>query len=242
MRARSYYHKKVKKSGKIEDWKAFKRVRNQLKSMIRKAKREYFEELSMESVNNPTKAWQEVNRILGGKGRCEIQILKIDGGVITSKQEMVEEFARFFSSIVGVMGKMSEDAGDAESEVEVESTFRFKEIEEGDVLKALLHLNPNKACGTDGISANVLRMVAPGICDSLTVIFNACLKEGRNPEEWKSANSTPVHKGGNVDVTSNYRPVSMLPVVVKVLERLIHQQLYDYLQENKILDPAQFGF
>jgi len=140
------------------------------------------------------------------------------------------------------MGKMSEDAGDAESEVEVESTFRFKEIEERDVLKALLHLNPNKACGMDGISATVLRTVAPGISGSLAVIFNACLKEGCNPEEWKSANITLVHKGGNDDVTSNYRPVSVLPVVVRVPERLIHQQLYDYLQENKILDLAQFGF
>ena len=43
-------------------------------------------------------------------------------------------------------------------------------------------------------------MVAPGICGSLTVIFNACLKEGCNQEEWKSANITPVHKGGNDDV------------------------------------------
>ena len=132
--------------------------------MIRKAKREYFEELSLESANNPKKAWQEVKRILGGKERCEVEILKTDGGEIMSKQEMVEEFAQFFSSIVGVLGETSEDAGDAESEVEVESTFRFKEIEERDVLKALLHLNPNKACGTDGISAKVLRMVAPGIC------------------------------------------------------------------------------
>ena len=50
------------------------------------------------------------------------------------------------------------------------------------------------------------------------------------------------HSGAQRRVTSNYRPVSMLPVVVKVLKRLIHQQLFDYLQENKILDPAQFGF
>ena len=57
------------------------------------------------------------------------------------------------------------------------------EIEEGDLLKALLHLNPNKACGMDGTSAKVFRMVAPGICGSLTVMFNACLKEGCNPEE-----------------------------------------------------------
>ena len=51
-----------------------------------------------------------------------------------------------------------------------------------------------------------------------------------------------MHKGGHVDVTLNYRPFSILPVVVKVLERLIHQQLYDYVHENKILDPAQLGF
>ena len=72
--------------------------------------------------------------------------------------------------------KMSEDAGDADSEVGVESTFSFKEIEEGDVLKPLLHLNPNRACGKDGISAKVLRMVTLGIFGSLAVIFNACLK------------------------------------------------------------------
>ena len=70
---------------------------------------------------------------------------------------MAEEFERFFSSIVGIMGKTSEDAGDAELEVEVGSTFRFKEIEERDVLKTLPHLNLNKACGMDGISAKVLR-------------------------------------------------------------------------------------
>lgn len=53
--------------------------------MIRKAKREYFKELSLESVNNPKKAWQEVNRIQSGKGRREVDILKTDGGVITNK-------------------------------------------------------------------------------------------------------------------------------------------------------------
>ena len=59
--------------------------------MIRKAKREYFEGLSLESVNNPKKAWQEVNRILSGKGRREVDILKTDGSVITSKQMMAED-------------------------------------------------------------------------------------------------------------------------------------------------------
>ena len=75
------------------------------------------------------------------------------------------------------------------------------EIEEGDVWKALLHLNPKKGCGMDRTNAKVLRTVAPGICGSLTVIFNTCLKEGCNPEEWKSADITPVHKGGLPRIT-----------------------------------------
>ena len=83
-------------------------------------------------------------------------------------------------------------------------------------------------------------MVAPGICGSLTVIFNTCLKEGCNPEEWKSADITPVHKGGLPRITDQSPSFQLL--LRFLAKRLIHQQLYDYLEENKILDPAQFGF
>ena len=101
-------------------------------------------------------------------------------------------------SIVGVMGKTSEDEEMLSPKLRLSLLL---EIEEGDVMKALLHLNPNKARGTDGTSAKVLRMVAPGICGSLTDIVNSCLKEGCNPEEWKSANISLVHKGGLPQIT-----------------------------------------
>ena len=51
-----------------------------------------------------------------------------------------------------------------------------------------------------------------------------------------------LHKGGDSELTGNYRPVSVLPVVVKVFERLVHRQLYNYLQDNKLLNLVQFGF
>jgi len=62
------------------------------------------------------------------------------------------------------------------------------------------------------------------------------------PNEWKSAHITPVSKGGDNEIVRNFRPVSVLPVVVKVFERLVHQQLYTYLQENSLLHSTQFGF
>ena len=76
----------------------------------------------------------------------------------------------------------------------MKSKFSFRQIEESEVLKTLLRLNPNKASGVDGISSKLLRMVAPGICYGVTKLFNACLQSGCMPEEWKSANITPVHK------------------------------------------------
>ena len=60
--------------------------------------------------------------------------------------------------------------------------------------------------------------------------------------EWKSAYVTSVHKGGDAESVGNYRPVSILPVVVKAFEKLAYQQVYRYLQENNILHPMQFSF
>ena len=79
-------------------------------------------------------------------------------------------------------------------------------------------------------------MIAPGICGSLTVIFNACLKEGCNLEEWKSANITPVHKGGLPQITDQSPCFQLLLRFLRGLSTSSFWTIY------RILDPAQFGF
>ena len=175
--------------------------------------------LSKESTHNPKMAWQEVNRLLGRGGRREIEVLKTEIGEMTDKQEIVMKLAKIFASVVGVKEDSKEEVQEYELELNVKSKFSFRQIEESEILKTLLRLNPNKASGVDGISSKLLRMVAPGICYGVTKLFNACLQSGCMPEEWKSANITPVHKGGKLDAIGNYRPVSVLPIVVKVFER-----------------------
>ena len=108
-------------------------------------------------------------------------------------------------------------------------------------MRLLGTLDVNNALGVDAISAKLLQMAAPGISTSLASLLNHSLECGQILQEWKSANVTPVQKGvSSVDI-SNFRPVSVLPVVSKVFERLLHQQLYDYLQKHTILHPAQSG-
>lgn len=196
----------------------------------------------MQSVGNPRKAWKELNRLLGTSYRRKVDSLKVKAGVITDKQDIAEEFGSFFSSVVETTGEDLDSVNPCEMVPMCESTFKFDMIEEEDVLKILKGLDSNKAVGVDGISSKLLKTVAGGISRSLTSLFNTSLTSGKVPSEWKSAQVTPVHKGGDSELTGNYQPVSVLPAVVKVFGRLVHRQLYNYLQENKLLNPFQFGF
>ena len=78
MRARSYFSTKAKKSRKVEDWEKYKSVRNLVTQSIRKAKIQYFEELSEQSKGNPKKAWREVNRLLGSTCKHGINSMRTD--------------------------------------------------------------------------------------------------------------------------------------------------------------------
>ena len=85
-------------------------------------------------------------------------------------------------------------------------------------------------------------MVAPAISNSLTTILNASLSQGHFPSEWKEVNVTPVPKSGDRHEVNDYRPVSVIPVLAKVFECIVHEQLFEYVEKNGILNKEQDGF
>ena len=203
---------------------------------------QYFEVVNEKAATNPRKAWKELGRLLGSKKGKGVEAIKSERGVVTDKQSIANEFSKFFSSLVGVAGEDDEDSDAGDIWPAVADEFRFHRIEEEDVLKLLRRLDIDKAMGMDKISAKILRYAADGIYQSLTSLFNSSLETGRTPSEWKSADVTPVPKVGNTEHVENFRPVSVLPVVAKIFEKLVHQQLSAHLRENDILHPAQSGF
>ena len=103
-------------------------------------------------------------------------------------------------------------------------------------LHVLSHLNKlykRKATGLDSVSARLLRECPDLISGSLALIFNQSIDTGIFPDEWKNARRSD---------PSNYRPISIIPVVAKVFERIIYDQLYHYLNENDLLSRHQSGF
>ena len=109
-------------------------------------------------------------------------------------------------------------------------------------IKKLSQLDERKATGSDRVSAKLLRMVAPAKSNSLTSILNACLTQSCFPSEWKKANVTPVPETGDMNEMNNYHPISVIPMLAKVFECIVRDQLFEYVEKNKILNKEQAGF
>ncbi|KAA3678006.1 uncharacterized protein DEA37_0008956 [Paragonimus westermani] len=110
------------------------------------------------------------------------------------------------------------------------------------VLLILLGLNTKKSPGADEITPLILKQCARSLYTSLTDLFNLSLNCSMVPMDWKCGTITPIFKGGDRSDVSNYRPVTLLPVISKVLERLVANKLTKHLEGNNILSIAQHGF
>ena len=100
----------------------------------------------------------------------------------------------------------------------------------------------SKSAGADGIANHILKIGLPIISESLCDIFSLSIATGVFPNNWKIARVAPIFLTGQTDDRSNYRPLSVLLFVSRVFEKLIYNQLYDYLDGNKLLFPKQCGF
>ncbi len=110
------------------------------------------------------------------------------------------------------------------------------------VERLLSEVEVGKATGPDNVSPRVLKNCAKELSGPLTTVFQTCLRENKWPSTWKEARVVPVHKKSLRSEPSNYRPISLLSVVGKVLERLVAGVICQHLSENNLLSDRQFGF
>ncbi|KAK4317989.1 hypothetical protein Pmani_010946 [Petrolisthes manimaculis] len=115
-------------------------------------------------------------------------------------------------------------------------------LSEAEVRASLSALEEVKAVGPDGVSPRVLRRCSKELTSPLTKLFRAILHHNQWPRLWKTSHVVPVHKKGSRSEVTNYRPVSLLSVISKVLEGIITQRLTTHLEEQYLLSERQFGF
>ena len=120
--------------------------------------------------------------------------------------------------------------------------FHFREIDEDFLYKELISIDPNKASGLDGLSGRFLKDGAKILASPISQICNISIKLSAFPRECKIAKLIPLYKKGSHTDPKNYRPISLLPIISKLIEKIIHQQMQEYLDDNKILYKFQSGF
>ena len=228
------------------DWDVYKTSRNRVNIALRHAKAEYYRTKIAHQKNNPKEAWKTINDLLGRSANDNIvNELKINDSNITSTEEIANAFNEYFTNIGP---NLANSIGDANSSFETfvksakSKMDRFKLVSVGKVVRLLNGLSNGKAVGLDKISGKILKAAASTIAPSLTHIFNNGLISNCFPYEWKMARLVPIHKKGPRNLTENYRPISILPAISKIMERIMYDQIYQYLTDNSLLSEHQFGF
>ena len=107
------------------------------------------------------------------------------------------------------------------------------------IVKVIQNLDSTKSHGHDNISIRMLKVCGPSIYKPLEIIFNQCLETGVFPSEWKKGNIIHIHKKGDKQTLKNYRPLSLLPICGKILERLMFNEMFEFFIENKLISSSQ---
>ena len=123
-----------------------------------------------------------------------------------------------------------------------EKVFDNITIGNEEIISLIRNINPGKASGPDGISGQMLLLCDDSVILPLQIIYSNILLTSIYPDMWKLANVTPIFKKGDKQLIKNYRPISLLPICGKILEKIIFNNLYQYLNSNNFITKNQSGF
>ena len=157
---------------------------------------------------------------------------------VADEQGMTEILNNFFSSVFtreqtdNVPAAEEMGASDMQNVVITHRLVRTK----------IRKLKPASAAGPDGIGPRILQELADEITPALAIIFQRSVQHGEVPDDWKSANVTPIFKKGSKADAGNYRPVSLTSVCCKMLESILRDKMMDHLERNGLLNGSQHGF
>ena len=249
MHERDILKKKAIRSNDPNDWTIFTKYRNSVNSEIKQAKESYYVNSFRENEGNSRKTWNTINEITARKIKNSyIKEINQCGISISDPLKLSEAFNNHFSSVGPELANEIPCTANNRSHlsyltgVKCVGKFKMKPTNSSTVLSLMRKLCKNKATGLDKISVRLIHECADLLVDSLCSIFNCSIATGIFPEDWKISKVIPLFKQGDRSDLNNYRPISIIPVIAKVFERVVYDQIFAFLNENKLLSPHQSGF
>ncbi|XP_065639566.1 uncharacterized protein LOC136072311 [Hydra vulgaris] len=211
------------------------------------ARTTYFKNKLLELKGNCKKTWDAIKEILGKQkihNKALPSVITVDGTQISDVKSVATKFNEFFVNIgPNLASKIKHTPAHFLSYLsKSDKSLAFKKLTGKEIDDSIKKLNKNKTTGYDAISASIIKDCYELIKDVLLDIFNKSLKTGVFPEKMKVAIITPIFKSGDKSLVTNYRPISVLPVFSKILERIMYNRIFAFLYDNNLLYWNQYGF
>lgn len=212
--------------------------RNKIVQLIRLSKNRHYIKIMKECQNNPRETWRLINK-LGGR---TAEASETSAGITS------EKLNDYFSTIGESLVTKLERSNVIQKESIVDGvrnpgSLFFKPTSTAEIDRVIKDLKSTMACGVDSISINLLKMSAASLAGPIAHIINLVFTTGIFPSQLKEAIVTPIYKkNGCKSAPENYRPISVLSNLGKIIEKVIKTRLVDYLTNKNIISENQFGF
>ena len=238
---RKLKHSKKPQPNKIlKAWENYKKIRNKFTSEARKEKKEnVISDLTKKCKKNDLKGvWQTIKFAsnLPTKKSKASPISQLDAEITNSYFSTI---GRNLSNAIPV--KPGDDFRKYLPNTNVEQLSDFESVESQQIIEYILAIPSDKSI-TDNFSLTIFKQIIYEIIEPLKHIVNLSLKTGQVPACCRVARVSPIYKTGDSADPANFRPISILPIVGKVIEYFVYNQLNSHIQNNNILSDQQFGF
>ena len=243
MRNRDSFYKKYTKETnptlKDNYFKSYKTLRNQIVTLIRVSKKDYYAKFFEENNSNVKKTWEGIRDLINVSKKTSTNITKLyKDKLITDNRELANTINKFFVNI----GSSVESKIPPSSKTYIEyldarnpASLFLLECTEEEVYDIIAKFSTSKASGPFSIPSKILKEFAPYLILPIANIINKSILEGVFPDSLKSALVCPIFKKGDKKSCANYRPISLLSNISKIFERIMYNRLESFLSEHDII-------
>ena len=227
---------------KIEAY--YKLYRTKLTAIKRKAQTDYYKKRFDKCQGDLKKCWKVINEMRNKKNSITFpNYIQMNEQLITDRRVIVNKFNQYFVNIAKNLNASKPDTDFKDYSFfmknRIDSTMFFDEIESHEIDLIIDKLNPNKS---SDMSPRVLKIFKRMLSPTFAILFNNCVSAGIFPDVLKIARVIPLYKSGVKSDISNYRPISLLPIVSKIIEKLIHSRINSFMEKHEIIYHKQYGF
>ena len=211
---------------------------------IREAKKNYYQKSLTKCKGDGKETWKILKEITGKrKVTSPPTAMNLNGTLVTDEAKVANILNDFFIN-VGPSINASVVSNDTDPLSFLTATEKSIFLTPTDIpeVSSIIEDLGKTAPGVDGLTGHILKLLASVIVRPLVHLTNLCLQEGKFPENLKNALVIPIYKSGDKTLPQNYRPISLISNISKIIERVLHKRIYDFLESEKLISKTQFGF